>query len=371
MFAECLLAAAFQVGPFWEQRLDFAAARPFYSCEDEETDVLWPLFTSHRDWWRFCFVAHRQSYENDGYQFDLIPFWFSGRTREGEDYWGLFPFYGRHPHIALVYDLKFAMWPLWMRYRMPRGREWLETNSVLFPFFSRRSDGAWSFWPLYGVNHQRESDHRYALWPLVTWASYRADRDTAGAGYSWMVWPLYGKVSRERESQTMFLPPFFSFAEVYTNGQGRGGAMRSCPFFRLRCPWPFFEYEDMPQRSRLSVWPLYESVENYDYLKGVRTSGVKRFGWKLVEIYDDETRVFPFWVGRKDDSYVRLWPLWESHREGGEVKSRFLSLFPVRWVPAVNRNWSKFWTLYERVSDGRETENSAFWGLIRWRTGND
>ena len=102
MFAECLLAAAFQVGPFWEQRPDFAAARPFYSCEDEETDVLWPLFTSHRDWWRFCFVAHRQSYENDGYQFDLIPFWFSGRTREGEDYWGLFPFYGRHPHIALV-----------------------------------------------------------------------------------------------------------------------------------------------------------------------------------------------------------------------------------------------------------------------------
>ena len=49
--------------------------------------------------------------------------------------------------------------------------EWLTTNTVLFPFFSWRDDGAWSFWPFYGINHQRESDHQYALRRRVTWAN--------------------------------------------------------------------------------------------------------------------------------------------------------------------------------------------------------
>jgi hypothetical protein len=253
-----------------------------------------------------------------------------------------------------------------MRYKMPRGRDWLETNSVLFPFISWRSDGAWSVWPFYGVNYQRESDHCYAFWPLVTWAEYRADRDTAGAGYSWMVWPLYGKVRRQRERQTMYLPPFFSLTEIYTDGKGRGGVMRSFPFVRLRCPWPFLELEDMPQRTRISFWPFYESVENYSYKDGSRVSGVKRFGWKLVEIYDDETRVFQFWTSSED--FTRVWPFWECEEDGEITRSKVLSLMPIRWDPAVERNWAKFWTFYENESCPVYTDHSLLWGLIRWRT---
>ena len=196
MFAELLLAATFQVGPFYEQRPadDYLAVRPFYAHEGETDDVLWPVFTSHRDWWRFCFFLHYQSQDDGGWQFEFLPLWFNGHKPQrgecaAEDYWGLFPIYGHHPHFLLMYDIDFALWPVWTRYKMPRPSEgkWLTTNTVLFPFFSWRDDGAWSFWPLYGINHQRESDHQYALWPIVTWASYREDRDTAGEGSSWMV----------------------------------------------------------------------------------------------------------------------------------------------------------------------------------------
>lgn len=44
-----LLALAFQVGPFYEQRPGFAALRPFWSREAETTDVLWPVYEDETD----------------------------------------------------------------------------------------------------------------------------------------------------------------------------------------------------------------------------------------------------------------------------------------------------------------------------------
>ena len=371
MLASLLAAAAFQVGPFYEQKPDYCSVRPLAAVEEDTADVLWPVFTWHRDWWRFCFLAYWQDFPEDGsYQFTLLPIWFNGRDGGGDAYAGLFPIYGRHPHFAMMYDARFALWPLWHQYKTPRGREWLTSNSVLFPFFSWRSDGAWSVWPLYGVNYQRESDHRYFLWPVATWALYREDRDTAGRGYSWMLWPLYGQVRRGRESQDLFLPPFFSFARTASPARVRWG--ESSPDFKLRCPWPFFEYETTAARNRLSVWPLFEHVENRKRFDGSLDSSVTRFGWRLFELYRDEkgkveeSRFFPFWASGR--GHFRLWPLWESATDGDVVRSRTLALFPIRWVPAVDRNWSKFWTFYETMECPLYTDHSLLWGLIRWRT---
>lgn len=361
MLSSLIAAVAFQVGPFYQQKEDYAALRPFVSCEEETTDVLWPVFTAHRDWWRFCFLAYWQDFpEKESHQFTLLPLWFNGRDERGKFYGGLFPLYGRHPHVFGMYDLRFALWPLWTDYKTPRGEGWLESHSLLFPFFSWRSDGSWGAWPLCGVNRQRESVHRYALWPLATWASYREDRDTSGEGWSWMFWPLYGQVRRARESQDLFLPPFFSWT-------------RTDKAWRLRCPWPLFEMEEGARRDRLSVFPFYEKSVLHEYGGKGDSSSATRFGWKLVEIYRDgegavkEWRVFPFVVSGRD--YFRVWPFWETDSpEGGLEKSRFLALVPIRWVAAIDRNWSKFWTFYESESSPLFTDHSLFWGIIRWRT---
>ncbi len=357
MFASLLFAVAFEILPFYQQKPaeDYYAVRPLYATEGEVTDVLWPLFTYHKDWWRFCYVVNYQTRGNDedSYQFSLVPFWFNGRDENGKSYAGLFPLAGEHPHIGMMYDFKFSFWPLCQSYKMPRGREWLTSYSVLFPIFHWRSDGAWAVWPLYGINYQRESTHQYALWPLVTWASYQEDRDTAGVGYSWMVFPFYAYVNRARESQHSFLPPFFSFASTQQSK-------------RIRAPWPFFEYERKPSRERLSVWPFYEHVDMLDYYESRKEASVTRFGWKLIEIYDDEVRVFPFWASGRN--HTRLWPFWEQEEDGDLTTGRFLALFPIRWIPAVDRNWSKFWTFYENTSSPLYTDHSLFWGLIRWRT---
>lgn len=355
LVSNLILAAAFQIGPFYEQKPDAAAVRPFWSTEAETTDVLWPLFTAHRDWWRFCFFTHYQS-NDKGYQFDLLPIFWCGAQGE-KNYWGVFPLYGNHPHVLFLHDIDFALWPIWMRYTMPRPSEkrMMTTHAVLWPFIHWRDDGSWGVWPFYTSNRQRVANHQTVLWPIVTWATYEADRDTAGEGSSWMFWPLAGGVTREREDQWLFLPPFFSYARLKHGSQ-------------LRAPWPIVDYESTARRERLSIWPFYER----SHLKGYGSSSgssVTRFGWKLVELYDDETRVFPFWVSRKDDSYFRLWPFWESTRDpGGVTYGRFLSLFPIRHVPAVDRNWSKFWTFYENARSADHTDHSLLWGIIRWRT---
>ena len=137
---------------------------------------------------------------------------------------------------------------------------------------------------------------------------------------------------------------------------------------RLRCPWPIFEWESNARRSRFSIWPLYERVDWRTYSEGEDAGSVTRFGWKLVELYEDETRVFPFWTSRKDDTYFRLWPFWESDTKDGVKTSRLLALFPIRWVPAIDRSWSKFWTFYEREERPTCVHHSLFWGIIRWGT---
>ena len=379
MFANLLLALSFQVGPFYQQKSEYVAVRPFTAVENGETDVLWPVFTCHEDWWRFLYLVNYQDYhEDDGYQFSVVPFWFNGSDKEKGDYYGFFPFAGYHPHVGMMYDFKFGLWPLWHQYKMPRSvyrdgkreQQWMTSNAVLFPFFSWRDDGSWGFWPIYGVNHQRESDHRYALWPIVTWATYRDDRDTAGEGNSWMVWPLYGRVDREREATEMFLPPLFSYSKTY--GKPLPGAKKGDPLpsqsTLVRCPWPFFTYESTPSRWHCQVWPFWERSIDIDYKKGEKSTDVTRFGWYLVELYDDEWRVFPF-VAHGDD-YTRVWPFWETTREPekGVSTSRTLALFPIRWVPAVDRNWAKFWTFYENYSTPVYTDHSLLWGIIRWRS---
>jgi len=351
-----LLAFAFQVGPFYEQRTDYRAVRPFWAEEAGTTDLLWPLYTSHDDWWRFAFFTHYQENREGGYQFEIMPLWFNGRARaESEPYWGLFPLYGSHPHILMFYDLDFVLWPVWMRYRTPRARtkSWMTSNVVLAPFVHWRDDGSWGVWPFGGVGYNRADEQRYVLWPFFTWKEYYEDRDTGGKGAGWMCWPFYASIDREREQQWQVLPPLVSYAETPSGWRGR-------------YPWPLVEIERMRTRSRTSVFPFYEHVDYFRFLDGQKDFEVTRFGWRLVELLPEETRVFPFCVNGKN--YFRLWPFWESTESDGIRYSRCLPLVPIRWIPAVDRNWSKFWTFYESAENPVEVEHSLFWGLIRWRT---
>ncbi len=383
------------VGPFFEYRHDaapqgdatFWALRPFYAqvrdagARETADDALWPLvsYRSHADaaWWHAFLLAFGDTRDNDpSWSFNLVPFWSSGTDRKGNDYWGFFPFYGHHPHVFLVDDWDYVLWPIWHSYSVKGVR----SRAVLWPFVTWREAPREGFgvWPFYGAARLRESHHHYALWPLVTWAHYDEDRDTSGAGTSWWALPFYGEVRRARERQTLVIPPFFSYTETPVAR-------------RLRVPWPLVDLEASTTRDRISIWPLWEQLRGYSYATNgnARATGpveerTWRFGWKLIErtvLSTERTRetrftFFPFitWERREsrsapDETYFRFWPFYSAETKRGRTRQRALELIPIRNVDGLERTWAPFWTLWSRDErpDGH-TYHTLLWNILFWRT---
>ena len=74
---------------------------------------------------------------------------------------------------------------------------------------------------------------------------------------------------------------------------------------------------------------------------------------------------------RPQHRHFRVWPFYASDwHEGEGLRRRALALFPIREIPAVERNWAPFWTLYTatREPGSGEVLHELFWGLIWWRT---
>jgi hypothetical protein len=378
-----------------DKLLTYWSFRPFYSqtrnhrTGEATYDFIWPLGTyrTRKDdaWWR-AIIAYGDSRENNpSWSANVFPLWFSGADRFGKGYWGLFPFYGNHPHLLFMDDWSFIFWPIWQTYTVKGVR----SKAVLWPFVTWRDaprEGV-GVWPIVGRATQRESNHWYALWPFFTGASYYSDRDTSGAGHSLMCWPFYGFIRRQREKQFLFLPPFVSYAKTPSA-------------VRWRMPWPFIEVLNSSVRDRISVWPLYEKIEGYSYKDAKKRKDSKgeyvakpeekttRILWiffENTELESDKTvekrlNIFPFWTSEsisvKDkktgelkeiSSYKRLWPFWSKTTKNGLSKERVLELNPIRNSEGFERNLSPFWTFWEceEVMDGY-FRHSLFWSLFDW-----
>ena len=376
------VVSRFRFGPLFEYRATreggtFWALRPFYSrvtdpvSDTRVADVVWPLGTFHRDreqsWWRMLLAYGSDNDINSddaAWKAALFPIWFQGSSRKGEDYWALFPLYGHLPHVLLMDDIDFLLFPLYLNYEVNH----VERDYYLWPIFSRMGDDPGvkrtGVFPLYGRTERRESKHLYAFWPFWTSAVYGGERNP---GSSWMLFPLYGRVNREKEKQWLVVPPFFSHATTDVSE-------------RWRMPWPFVETVTTPTARKRSYWPFYGDLEREDELRWYAV-------WPLIEHFNlttkgrrtERSRFFPFYVGEtvyeKDESgkeveaerYTRLWPFYarESSPVGSHLRTLEFSL--IRYSGGIERNWAPFWTLYERIEQEGEVSHDALWGLLQYR----
>ena len=384
------IVSRLRIGPFYEQAVTesgarFWAARPFYSrlvdplSETRITDVLWPIGTSHRlhesSWWRAGIAYGTNDDVNDPESpstWNLFPVWFSGRSRQMEDYWAFFPLYGHLPHTLFVLDdVHFTLFPLYLDYEVNhvRRRYWL------WPFFSSHDERPGverhGLFPFYGSARHKGRDEgdsieqRYCLWPFWTSGRYNEARNP---GTSWMFWPLWGSVSRSNETQRMFLPPFFSYAKTPDTT-------------RWRMPWPLFESVRSPRETRTSFWPFYGDTrrdgERSHYILG------PLINWFTLESGGQTTKrfyFFPFYLTQertfrqKDgtvklhDRFTRVWPFYANEKKAdGSSTTRALELLPIRGAGGFERNWSPFWTLFRRSEQDGVVQIELFWGLIKIR----
>ncbi|HQL51466.1 MAG TPA: hypothetical protein PLR91_09790 [Kiritimatiellia bacterium] len=387
------VVSRFRLGPFFEYSATrdgatFWAVRPFYSkvqdpvIDTRVTDVVWPLSTFHRDreqaWWRFLLAYGSDddvACDESAWKFALLPLWFQGRRRLGEEYWALFPIHGHLPHLALMDDVDFTLFPFYFNYEV-NGVERVYTP---WPFYSRltenphlREEGVFPLW-CRQVNTKRLTDRRYAFWPFWTSAVYGGERNP---GTSFLLFPFYGEVNRSNETQRMVLPPFFSYA-------------RTDSAERWRMPWPFYQTHETwatattkPSLKR-SYWPFYGNVAG---------DGDRRWyaAWPLMWHSSSEsknrraerTRFFPFYahetVCKTDktgesyeaERYTRVWPFYAREATPERTRLRVLELNLIRYSGGVERNWAPFWTLYERFGapDGT-ARHDLLWGTVQWTTG--
>ncbi len=380
-----------RVGPFFEygsregEGMTRLAIRPFYAWEkgasareDRDMEVLWPL--THFGWrgtafhWRVVMAFWREDdvtgARSRDYSFALPPLWVNGRD-EGEGYWGLFPIWGRMPKFLLLEDFRWGMFPAWLSYRTG-GSQGKRRDYVLWPFFSLKHDDdrtRWALWPFYGTKRERGREARFVLWPFWNDQTFDAPNHH---GRAWMLWPLVERIDADTEQGWGLLPPLFRYSTT------TDGAML------LRCPWPLFErYRD----RRESTWKSWR-------LWGVTHRGTRDGWWALhpivvrqrqhtVSQYVRRFRVWPFYVSEETHAYdahgtprlqsrhFRVWPFYASdYHEDDGLRRRSLILFPMRDVPAVERNWAPFWTFYTATqTPGSDTvRHELFWGLIWWTT---
>jgi len=130
------VVSRFRIGPVFEYRATrdggtFWAVRPLWSrlsdpvSDTRVTDVVWPVGTFHRDreqsWWRMALAYGSDTDEtrdDAAWSAAFFPLYFQGRTRAGEDYRALFPIYGHLPHVLLMDDIDFFLFPLFLNYEV-------------------------------------------------------------------------------------------------------------------------------------------------------------------------------------------------------------------------------------------------------------
>jgi hypothetical protein len=331
--------------------------------------VLWPLFTSNRRGaersWNSALILWGRDADihNPTSQWSLLafPLVATGRTKEGSRYGGLFPIWGRLEEFAGMDRVDFAFFPLYAYTRQGD----LNTWNILFPVISwtRAPDEArFRVFPLYGQAREPGIRRRFILWPIWNEAQYSAPQHV---GYSHMLFPLYGRVNLDNQQSWMVLPPFFRYTEA---GEKR----------QLMAPWPFVQLTWGGDDEKTYLWPFWGVHHRPDFengfvlwpLGGYETDGrrelVRSRRW-LVPFYFDERalRRLPDAKPVVEERRVRVWPLATYQRDATSLRFHTLELWPAAPVPAVERLYAPFWTLYSHERVGTRVSDELLWGLFR------
>lgn len=356
----------------------FYAWRPFYSSSAEgerwRKDYLWPLYTRKgfkaEEYSRFLFFGHSADFgaESGRDRNWVIPIYFQGTSKEGENYFALFPIGGTIHEFLGRDSVSFVLFPLYGRSHIND----VKTTTVLWPIGSKTSGEQierFRIWPLYGRSVlEGEYDKKFYLWPIVNTVEYTNERNPGGG---FIIVPLYGRIITENADNYWLAAPFIRY-------------MRSDEQWIVHAPWPFIQLAGGTMHKRI-FWPLYGK-------KSLGTLTKTFYLWPII--WDSQTEyarhdrnrrlVLPVFVYESDvankatesqaegdvlNRYWKLWPLMSWERLGEESRFRTLELWPLRNTPGIERNWAPWWTLYRRVETGGETGHHLLWGLYRQTNG--
>ncbi|MDF7799380.1 hypothetical protein P4C99_07885 [Pontiellaceae bacterium B1224] len=356
----------------------FYAWRPFYSSSTEperwRKDYLWPLYTKkgfkEEEYSRFLFFGYSTDFSPDTERDRnwLIPFYFQGTSKDGDDYLAIFPFGGTIYEFLGRDKVTFVLFPFYATSDINE----VHTTTVVWPFGSKATgDKVYRFrvFPFY-VNNTLEGEFvkKYYLWPVLSTVEYTNDRNPGGG---FVLVPIYGKINTEGADNYWVLPPFFRY-------------MTSENQWIVHVPWPFIQLADGEMKKRI-FWPFYGKKE---------LGTLSRQYWLWPLIWNNSTqyasheqhrrKLVPFIHSQSDvvtektsqheigdvtSRYWKVWPLMSWERNQERSRFRTLELWPLRKTPGIERNWAPWWTLYRRTNVDGEIGHDLLWGAYRQTAG--
>lgn len=328
---------------------------PFGKYQSEKgyaKGYLSPLFLYRREEW-------------DGrmrWEFHFFPF-FIGETEKGEDYFGIFPLYGRILERYGKHEIRFILWPIYGE----SSSEGFRTTNLIWPFLSftqgeKRS--GFHFWPFYGQKEEfGVTQKQFILWPFFI--KQKKDMDTEDPMEEWMVFPFYiSKESKRFESKT-YLWPFFSHARDRFTGfeqwdlpfpfyqSLKGEDLKGYRFF------PFYGYKVKGKELRriFYLYPLYQLEEDWIGDSQERTHRILL----LIRIRSNETD-----HGLRKGRSLRIWPFFDYEEdEEGHLFFSFFYLFPFK-DEGFERNLFPLFRIFRWERDRLKGSSANFlWGFYR------
>jgi hypothetical protein len=367
------------LGPFFHWKEDFHqkqwGIRPllYWTGDENESlrrlEFLYPLGKyedkeGNRRGYLFPISVYKE-HEYDGkrkWDFQFFPF-FIGETEKGEDYFGLFPLYGKLLDRYGKNEIRFYLWPFYSE----SISEGVRTLNLLWPFFcfiEGERERGYRIWPFYGQKEEfGVSKSEFVLWPIFM--NQTKGLDTEDPVEDRMIFPFYiSKESKRLESKT-FLWPFFS----HTRGRLTG-------FEQWDLPWPFFQSLKGENLYGIRFFPIYGYKEKEGEWK--RTFIL----YPLLKLEEDRTRdVHEETIqvlllnriqrgendrGVEQERSFRIWPFFDYKREEtGRERFSFLYLVPLK-DEGLERNLFPLFQIFrwEKNPQG-EMSTNLFWGFYK------
>lgn len=291
----------------------------------------------------------------DGYSRVLTAY--KGRSDLGQEYWGVFPFYGHMYRRWGVDKNTFVLFPLYYESTEDDAR----TIRLLWPIVTYAdSPGRRSFriWPLFGRDAIRnEYFNWYVLWPFVQ-KTVKHPGTEQSSSYLAAPFPLYVRHDNLYSSATDLLWPFLNYYEHYSSGHKR---------YTFR---PFVTYGTGGGVEELSIFYVYSYKR--DNRKGIDSSASDaKLSVDSDSVYTEQTFLYMSTIAKQYrkgllvHAKYRFWPfaeyVWDLEK-GSHLK-----------VPEIIPLKNDFWDLnlghLLRFVDLRETpitrELSMLFGFSR------
>ena len=331
----------------WLWPIGFGTKRPGLS-----RTVVFPLMLFDREKFSDGLVQRRRV---------ILPLLYSRAGRGPADFF-LLPFGGVIHNFFGREKIVLVLWPLFVYQRGAQARSW----SFLHPVFTyvRWEDGGRGFkvWPLFGLNRRPgKMTKLFVLWPIFHYQRMKLEQ---GELKRWWLFPFYGRIASPGGWEWAVLWPFFS------HRVDRNLAREDWWY-----PWPFLGRHFGEDLSGWKFWPLFTTERR-------KAARAVRFLWPLGwydrrERGEEKSRSFrliPLMFRQKEETAEgrsgawQLWPLIKVcyGPESGErswAEAELPSVLPMRYYAPWERNFAKFFRLFEYH---RDSEGTRSWRLL-WR----